>query len=525
MPVSRRLLLAAPALLAAPRLARAQKANTLRFVPQSDLSILDPVLTAAYVTRNHAMMVFDTLYGMDAQFRIQPQMVEGQRVEEDGRRWTLMLRPDLRWHDGTPVLARDCVASIRRWAVRDGLGQTLMAATEELSAPDDRSIVFRLKHPFPLLSYALGKPGSPVCVMMPERLAQTDPFKPVAEMIGSGPFRYNAAERLAGARVVYDRNPGYVPRGGVSSFTAGGKVAHFDRVEWLVLPDPSTAASALRAGEVDWWEAPGFDLLPMLRRGGEVKVTLPDPTGFIGTMRMNHLQPPFNNPALRRAVLPALTQSDFMSAVAGNAPGGWRDGVGFFCPGTPMASDAGMAALTGPRDIEAARRAVEASGYAGEPAVVLAPTDFPNLKALADVGADLLSRIGIKVDYQAMDWGSAIQRIGKTEPVEQGGWSVYHTFWSGLDQLNPAVNASLRANGRAAGRGWPDSPALEAMRESWLAAGSEAEQVAIAAGMQRQAFEDLPYVPLGQLLQPTAFRRDIQDIPTGFAAFWSVRRG
>jgi peptide/nickel transport system substrate-binding protein len=239
---------------------------------------------------------------------------------------------------------------------------------------------------------------------------------------------------------------------------------------------------------------------------------------------MNHLRPPFNNPALRRAVLPALQQSDFMAAVAGGAPGGWRDGIGFFCPGTPMANGAGMEALTAPRSLEAAKRAVAESGYKGEPAVVLVPSDFPNLKALADVGADLLQRIGIKVDYQSMDWGSAIQRMSRTEPVEQGGWSVYHTFWSGLDQMNPAVNASLRANGMGAGRGWPESPALEAMRDRWLSAPDEAAQSAIAAEMQRQAFEDLPYIPLGQLLQRTAFRRDIQDIPAGFAAFWSVRR-
>jgi peptide/nickel transport system substrate-binding protein len=525
MRLPRRSILGAPAaLLATPRVARAQGAQTLRFVPQSDLAILDPVLTSAYVTRNHAMMVFDTLYGMDAQFRARPQMVAGHAVEDDGKRWTLTLRPGLRWHDGTPVRALDCVASIRRWAARDALGQTLMEATAELSAPDDRTIRFRLKRPFPLLAYALGKPGTPICAMMPQRLAETEPFKPVTEMIGSGPFRFNAAERLAGARVAYSRNPDYRPREEASSFTAGGKRVHFERVEWQVLPDPATAAAALRAGEVDWWEAPGFDLLPMLERGGDVRTTLPDPTGFIGIMRMNHLQPPFNNPALRRAVLPALHQADFMSAVAGSAPGAWRDGIGFFCPGTPMASDAGLEAVTTPRDLDAAKRAVAASGYKGEPAVVLAPSDFPNLKALADVGADLLSRIGIAVDYQSMDWGTVLQRVSKMEPVGQGGWSVFHTFWSGLDQLNPAVNASLRANGRAAGRGWPESLALEALRERWLAAPDEASQAVIAAEMQRQAFEDLPYVPLAQLLQRTAFRRDIQDIPAGFAAFWSVRR-
>lgn len=511
--------------LAAPRLSRAQGRSVLRFVPQSDLAVLDPILTAAYVTRNHGMLVFDTLYGMDASFRIQPQMLAGHTTEADGRVWTLTLRDGLLWHDGTKVLARDCVASIRRWGVRDALGQTLLALTEELVAVDDRQIRFRLRQPFPLLPYALGKPGSPACFMMPERLAATDPFKPVTEMVGSGPFRFNAAERMAGARVVYDRNPAYVAREGVPSFTAGPKQAYLDRVEWHVLPDPSTAAAALRAGEVDWWEAPGFDLLPLLARSQDIRIEIMDATGFIGSMRMNHLQPPFNNPALRRAVLPALRQADFMTAVAGDVPDGWRQDVGFFCPGTPMASDAGMEALTAPRDLDRARRAVAESGYAGEPAVLLAPSDFPNLKALADIGADLLTRIGIKIDYQALDWGSALQRLAKTEPVEQGGWSVFHTFWSGLDQMNPAVNASLRANGRDAGRGWPTSAALEALRDRWLQASDEAQQVSIAAEMQRQAFQDLPYIPLGQLMQRTAYRRDVTGVPEGFTAFWGVKRG
>ncbi|EHM01957.1 ABC transporter, substrate-binding protein, family 5 [Acetobacteraceae bacterium AT-5844] len=529
MPLTRRMALAGSAFVAtslsAPRIGRGQNHSRLRFVPQSDLSVLDPVLTGAYVTRNHGMMVFDTLYGMDAAYRIRPQMVAGHSVEDDGHTWLLTLRPNLTWHDGEPVLARDCVASIQRWGIRDSLGQTLLAATAELTAVNDRQLRFRLRHPFPLLPYALGKPGTPVCFMMPERLAATDPYKPVAEMVGSGPFRFNPGERVVGARVVYDRNPAYVAREEPSSFTAGSKQAFMDRVEWQVLPDPSTAAAALMAGEVDWWEAPGFDLLPLLARNPDIRLDVPDKTGFIGTMRMNHLQPPFDNPALRRAVLPALRQADFMTAVAGEAPGSWHDGVGFFCPGTPMASDAGMDALRAPRDVEKARRAVAASGYAGQPAALLAPSDFPNLKALADIGADLLTRIGIKVDYQAMDWGSVLQRVAKTEPVEQGGWSVFHTFWSGLDQLNPAVNSSLRANGAQAGRGWPSSEALERLRDRWIAAPDEATQGRIAEQIQRQAFEDLPYIPLGQMMQRTAYRRDIVGVPSGFAAFWGVKRG
>ena len=250
----RRTLLASAGALAAPRIGSGAKTVVLRFIPQADLAVLDPIWTAAYVTRNHAMMVFDTLYGTDDAYQVSPQMVAGDTTEDDGRTWNLTLRDGLLWHDGEKVLARDCVSSIRRWGARDTFGQTVLAVSDEISAPDDRTIRFRMKRPFPLLPAALGKPGSNVCAMMPERLALTDPFKQVTEMVGSGPFRFKADEHIAGARAVYERNAAYVPRAdGVPGFTAGPKVAHVDRVEWIVIPDASTAAAAMQSGEMDWW--------------------------------------------------------------------------------------------------------------------------------------------------------------------------------------------------------------------------------------------------------------------------------
>lgn len=419
----------AAAALAAPRISRAAGASTLKFIPQSDLSILDPIWTAAYVTRNHGMMVFDTLYGMDAQYHVSPQMLAGHTTEDDGRTWTLTLRDGLLWHDNEKVLARDCVASIRRWAARDSFGQTLMAVTDDLAALDDRRLRFRLKRTFPLLPAALGKAGSNVCAMMPERLTSTDPFKQVTDMTGSGPFRFKPDERIAGSRVVYERNAAYVPRpDGQASFTAGPKLVHVDHVEWTVMPDPSTAAGAMQAGEMDWWEAPTFDLLPLLRHSQDLTVTAPDLLDYLGTLRMNHLQPPFNNPALRRAVLGAVSQEDYMAAAAGGDPANWRADVGVFCPGAPMATSAGMETLSGPRDIARVKRQVAASGYNGERTVLLVPSDFPTLKALGDVGADMLKRIGMNVDAQYADWGSVLQRLAKADAVEQGGWSLFHTY-------------------------------------------------------------------------------------------------
>ncbi len=513
---------AAAAPLAAPSISRAQAGRILRFAPQSDVSVLDPLFTQAYVTRNHALMVFDQLYGLDAQFRPQPQMVEGHDISGDELTWVLTLRDGLRFHDNEPVLARDCVASIRRWGVRDSYGQTLMAATNDLRALDDRRIVFRLKHPFPLLADALAKPGSNICAIMPERLAMTDPFKQVTEMTGSGPFRFNTAERLAGARVVYDRNQAYIPRQGTPSFTAGPKIVNFDRVIWQVMPDPSTASAALQNGEIDWWENPAPDLLTPLRRAGATIVQ--DPSGYIGTLRLNHLQPPFNNPAIRRALLGAISQEDYMLAAAGDDTSLWRKNIGFFPPGTPSASDTDMTLLTAPRDLDRAKRDLIAAGYKGERVVLLVPTDFPSLKVLGDIGADMLRKIGMNVDYKANSWGGTLSQLNNMEGVDQGGWSVFHTYWAGLDLLNPAVNGSLRGTGKLGGRGWPTSQALEDLRDAWLAAPTEADQKRIAQSIQHQAFLDVPYIPIGQFLAPQAYRRDIVNVSSGFAQFWGVRR-
>ncbi|MDQ2803828.1 MAG: ABC transporter substrate-binding protein, partial [Pseudomonadota bacterium] len=374
--------LAAP--LARPGLARAEASRVLKFIPQADVTILDPIWTTAYVTRNHGFMIFDTLYGFDKAYRPQPQMVAGHTVESDGRLWTLKLRDGLAWHDGERVLARDCVASIERWGKRDPYGKTLMAYTDELSAADDKTIVFRLKKPFALLPNALGKPGSNFCAMMPERLAKTDPFKQITEMVGSGPFKWNARERVSGSLAVYEKNTAYRPReGGTPEWTAGPKLVNFDRVEWHVIPDASTKAAAMQSREMDWWEDPTNDMLPLLQAAGGIAVRVIDPTGLMACMRLNELWPPFDNPAIRRALLKAVNQTDFMIAVAGDEAKMRHVPAGIFTPGTRMASDAGLDVFTAPRDDAAVKREIAAAGYKGEKVVLLVPTDVTYLNAEA----------------------------------------------------------------------------------------------------------------------------------------------
>jgi peptide/nickel transport system substrate-binding protein len=516
---------AAAASLGMPAIARGAASNVLKFVPQADLAVLDPVWTTTYQSRDHGFLVFDTLFGLDSNFKSSPQMAAGSVSDNDGKTWRITLRPDLMFHDGSKVLARDCAASIRRWGARDGFGQALMAATDEIGAPDDKTIVFRLKYPFPLLPDALAKTPPSMCPMMPERLAKTDPYKQITEMVGSGPYRYKVDERVAGSLVVYERNANYVPRpDGTPNGTAGPKIAHIDRIEWHIIPDPGTVAAAVQNGEIDWWLVPDADLLPLLRKQRNVKVENTVPTGFIATMRFNQLNPPFDNPAIRRALLGAVQQSDYVIGMVGTDQDLWHVPCGVFTPNTPLATDAGMDVLTSKRDPAKVKRDLEAAGYKGEKVVVLTPTDIASAKALADITADTLKHVGMNVDAQAMDWATLVGRRAKMDPVEQGGWSVFHTSWSGLDQINPAGHIFLRANGKSAAPGWPTSAKIEELRDAWFKAPDLAAQQALARELQLQAFQDVPYVPLGQYFQPTAYQSNLTGVLPGNPVFWNIRR-
>lgn len=515
---------AGSALLATPNLALGQGHDVLRFVPYADVAIIDPIWTTSYATRTHALLVFDTLFGTDENLQPQPQMVEGHVVEDDGKRWTMTLRPGLVFHDGAKVLARDCVASLKRWGVRDAFGQALMAVTDELSAPDDRTIVFRLKRPFPLLAHALGRPSSLVPVIMPERLAMTDPFKQVPEAIGSGPFAYQAGERVPGARHVYARHAAYQPRQGTPSFTAGPRTAYFDRIEFNVIPDAATAAAALQSGAVDWVEQPLIDLLPVLKANRDIVVEIKDPFGWCGQVRLNHTQAPFDNPAVRRVILKGLNQADCMNAVASSDNSLWRDKVGFFSAGSAMASDDGIEAIGSSSDYAALKRELTDAGYKGERVVFLSGQDVPRISAVCEVAAEMMRKIGMNVDFVPADWGTVQQRIVKRGPVEDGGWSCYATYWSGLDLASPATNTPLRASGAKGATGWPDSPAIEALRDKWMTAPDLAAQKQIARDLQLQALKDVPFVPAGQYFQPVAYRKNLTGMLKGVPVFTNLRK-
>jgi peptide/nickel transport system substrate-binding protein len=416
--LSRRQALAgAGAAIAAPALAAGERARELRFIPQVDLVFIDPHFSMTNISRNFGGAVFDQLYGTTSQSVAHPQMAEGHVVEDGYKRWRIRLREGLMWHDGEKVLARDCVASIRRWGNRDVLGREIMALADEISAPDDRTIELRLKKPFPRLPESLGKPGAYMPAMMPERLAKTDPFKQIPEVIGSGPFRYVASERLQGVRNVFERFDKYVPRpSGTPDRGAGPKIVHFDRVVWTTMPDSGTALVALQKGEQDWWEFASQDLIPLIRKDRNLRGEVLETEGNYMFVRFDHLQPPFNRPEMRQVIMRAINQADFAAAVGGGDEFA-RPGVGFYPHGMPDATDAGMAASRKPFTDAEARAALKAAGYNGEKIVQITPGDYPNVKAASEVLTDLLKRIGINLDNVTMDWATMTIRVIKKGPA------------------------------------------------------------------------------------------------------------
>jgi peptide/nickel transport system substrate-binding protein len=522
MIVASGILLSAAVQSTAPALA---EGITLRFIPQADLRSIDPVWTTAYVTRNFGYMVFDTLFALDKDLKPQPQMVDHWSKSDDQLTWRFTLRDGLKWHDGQPVRAADCVASIERWGKRDPFGQKLMEAVASITADDDKNFTIALKAPFPLMLNALGKLSSNVPFMMPERLAKTDPFQQIPEAIGSGPFKFVAAEWQPGHKAVFVKNTDYVPRAEPPSFASGGKVVKVDRVEWLYIPDSATASAALNAGEADWYEQPPTDLAPLLAANPDVVVTTVDPLGNMGVLRFNQLQPPFDNLKMREAVLNLVNQKDYMEAVAGD-PKYWKTCYALFICGTPLATDAGADALEHAPNFAKAKALIADAGYKGEKIVLLDATDQPIVHAQALVTNAILTKAGLNVQVDANDWGTLITRRASKEPIDKGGWNIFHTWTSAPDMLSPALNGPLRANGAKAWFGWPDDPRLEALIDQWFKAPDLAAQKELASAIQIENYtNEIDYVPTGLFQIPTAYRKNVNGIIIAPVVFlWNVEK-
>ncbi len=523
----RRPLLAAAALLA-PVAAGAQStppdARVLRVVPHADLRTLDPMAVSVTITRIHGLMIYETLFAWDSQLRPHPQMVQDVSTSPDNLVWRFTLRDGLKFHDGQPVTSRDVVASLRRWMARDVVGSHLGARVAALETDGDRTIVMRLSRPHGFVTYALGSAVGALPVIMRESDAQAEPGVPITNTIGSGPFRFNREQWLSGQRVVYDRNPDYVPRSEPADGLAGGRVVKVDRVEWRIMPDAATAAAALQTGEIDIWEQPALDLVPVLQRRRDIQTQQLSTIGLQGMLRPNALFPPFNDPRARLALAYATDQGEVMAGGFGDERWWRRCGAYFIC-GAPYGSEAGTDGFARP-NLDRARALLRESGYNGERVVFITSNDIAPIGHMAEVVAANLRAIGMNIDLQVNDWGTVVTRQPRRDPPDQGGWNLFVTYASGATMMHPLTN--IGANMDCEGRnwaGWPCDAEAERLRGALLDAPEGAERTRLAEALQRRLAEVQPYRVLGEVNQPYARRANVTGmLNSPVMVFWNVEK-
>jgi peptide/nickel transport system substrate-binding protein len=521
--------LATGALVAAPATIRAQTtppaARTIRAVLHGDLRVFDPIWTTANMTSYHAGMVYDMLFGVNDKYEPQPQMVSKWSLSDDRKTYTFELRDGLRFTDGTPVTARDCVASIRRWGARDGGGQHMMARLADTPVKDDKTFQIVMKEPYGLVVEWLAKAATNVCYIMREKEAQTDPNQQISTIIGSGPFVFNEGAVVQGQRYVYDKNPNYVPRSEPAVFTAGGKVVNVDRVVFENIADEATAIAAIRAGEIDMIEYPNVDLLDSLAGEKDIKLEVLNKQGQLGWVRVNWLYPPFNNVKARQAMLHLIHPTEVMKATFGDEKY-FRGCSSLFGMGTPMENDANIDWFKTAPDMEKAKQLVKESGYDGRPVVVLQATNIAYMNNAANLVAQWMRQAGFNVSLQASDWGAVVTRRAVKAPPDQGGWNVFFTSGSVNAFGNPVSLSGHAANGEKGWFGWPSNEKHEQLRDKWASASTDAERKQIAREIQQNAWDFVPHMYFGQWFQPAALRNltGLIGMPE-LIPFWNVKKG
>ena len=505
--------------------AQPSAARTVKAVMHADLRVLDPIWTTANISAYHGGMIYDTLFGLDANFTPQPQMVSKWGVSDDKLTYTFELRDGLRFSDGAAVTAADCVASVRRWAARSGSGQSLMRRVKDTPVVDDRTFRIVMSEPYGLVIDSLSTISTSLCYMMRKKDAETDPNQQVRETIGSGPFLYNRDETRPGNRHVYDRNPNYVPRAEPPSAMAGGKVVKLDRVTFENIADEQTALSALQAGEIDFYEVPPQDLVDDLRKDPNLTIQVLNKTGHVAILRLNHLHPPFNNPDARRAMLHLVKQDDVMRAIFGQSKS-WQACGSYFACGTPMTNDENTEWFKQGQDTAKAKELFQKAGYDGKPVVVLQATDHYLANPAGLLTAQWLRQAGINVDLAAMDWGALLTRRAVKKPPAEGGWNTFATTVTGITFADPIAFVGQAANGDKAWFGWPSNELQEKLRDQWATAPTLDERKKIARELQQNGWDYVPHVLLGQFFRNSAWRKNIRGVigMPEMVGFWNMEK-
>lgn len=501
----------------------ATPADVLKIIPSSNLVSLDPMWTTANVTRNHGYMIYDTLFGTDIDGNIKPQMVDSWKISDDSLTWTFVLRDGLKFSDGSPVTSDDVIPSLQRWSTRDSFGSVLASFIDHYQAVDAKTFIITLKEPFGMMLEALGKPSSNVPFIMPKAVAQTSGDVQIRNTVGSGPYMFKTDEYKSGERVVYVKNPNYVPRDEPPSGTAGGKKVYIDRVEWLIIRDPQTQYNALVNGEADILEQPAFEQIPSLGKAPNINLVKSQPIGMLQIIRFNFLQPPFNDVRIRRAAMLALGEQQMLRVQIG-VPELQKFCKSMYPCGTAFASDE-TGEFTGVADPQKAKALLQQAGYQGQPIVLMRPTDSPTIAKLPLVAKQQLEQAGFKVDLQNMDWQTLVARRAKKDAPSAGGWNAFMTAWAAEDVLNPLTMAMMNARGEKGWFGWQDDPELEAMKARFARTIDEDEKKKIAAQIQLRAFATVTHVPLGQYELRAAVRSNVTGlVPSGAQVYWNIRK-
>ncbi len=499
--------------------------TVLRVVPHSNLAILDPIWTTAYMSRNHGYMIYDTLFGTDENAKIKPQMVESWSESADHRLWTFKLRKGLEFHDGKPVTGEDVIASLQRWGKRDAMGQALFTFVQRLDSPTPDTFRIFLGEACGFVLEALGKPSSSVPFIMPKRVADTDAFKQIEDATGSGPYIFKKDEFKPGDKAVYVKNTKYVPRSEPPSGTAGGKHVYVDRVEWnLALRDPQAQLNALQKGEVDIVEALGFDFYEAAKADPNLQLPKYANLGNQYMLRFNHLHKPFDNPKVRQAAIAALSEEPFLRAQVG-VKSLYRTCYSMFICNTPYGSTAGSD-IQGKSSMKKAQELLKESGYDGTPIVIMKPTDLAAIQKLPDVAAQLLKQAGFKVDLQAMDWQTLVGRRAKKDAPDKGGWNIFMTSWGAFDVWSPIANPTMDTRGeKSTWFGWASDEKLADLRFQFMRATDEGAKKKLAEQMHIRAYEIGTHAPLGEYDQPMAARKNISGFfVTNGNIYWNLKK-
>jgi peptide/nickel transport system substrate-binding protein len=497
--------------------------TVIRYVPQADINVLDPIVNKSPVVTQYGYMVYDQLFAVDGNYLPRPQMVDVYTASNDGKSYRFTLRTGVKFHDGAPVRAADATTSIIRWAKGDPAGQKMMAAGMALEVVDDRTFAMTFEKPFRQAIEIMAKPSWPLFVYpernntKPNNVANTD-------AIGSGPFKFVHTEWKPGSKIVFVKNPDYVPRNEPGDGYAGGKVVKVDRVEWNIIPDANTAVSALRKGEVDIVESIPLDFAKALGSDPNVAVDVFNKIGLQAYLRFNNIQPPFNSQKIRQALLHMVNQEDYMRAMIGDEQF-WRTCWAYMMCGSPNGSEVGADAYRKP-DREKAKQLLKEAGYHGEKVVVLTSTGIFAIQDEGQVLVQELRAVGMNVEEQQMDFNTMLSRRLNTEGVEKGGWSIIPLWSFGPDLANPLTSQMLTAP--CAVKGWPGwacSPKLESLVDEWALSEDDKAKRARAEEIQREAINLAATIPLGEFYQPVAYRKSLTGILTApYPIMWNLEK-